>query len=282
MSFLVLICPYRSQPVLNTPTSTDHHQDCEADEIPDEGQLNSTLNDSTEVNSEIPDEGQLNSTLNDSTEMNSEILDEGQLNSTLNDSTEVNSEIPDEGQLNSTLNDSTEVNSEIPDEGQLNSTLNDSTEVNSEISEEGQLNSTLNNSSDVDSETVDESSEMDESSESRTDIHLNSTSSSSSEADTDIEENSIDLYSEEEDEMKLDDELLGPVYDGSKVTVLGAYCAIMEFKRACRLPFTAIAMLLQLLQLLCPSVNKLPRSVYVFPSKQPEKTLEDLDKLLTG
>ena len=127
-----------------------------------------------------------------------------------------------------------------------------------QIPDEGQLNSTLNNSSDVDSETVDESSE------SRTDIYLNSASSSSSEADTDIEENSNDLYSEEEDEMKLDDELLGPVYDGSKVTVLGAYCAIMEFNRAYRLPFTAIAMLLQLLQLLCPSVNKLPCSVYVF------------------
>ena len=82
--------------------------------------------------------------------------------------------------------------------------------------------------------------------------------------DSDIEESFDDLHHEEEDEEQLDDELLGPLYDGSKVTVLGAYCAIMEFKRACRLPFTAIAMLLQLLQLLCPSVNKLPRSVYVF------------------
>ena len=71
--------------------------------------------------------------------------------------------------------------------------------MNSEISEERQLNSTLNNSS-----------EVDESSESRADIYLNS-SSSSSEADTDIEENINDLYSEEEDEMKLDDELLGSV-----------------------------------------------------------------------
>ena len=32
----------------------------------------------------------------------------------------------------------------------------------------------------------------------------------------------------------------------------------------CRLPFTAIAMLLQLLQLICPADNKLPRSVYVW------------------
>ena len=32
----------------------------------------------------------------------------------------------------------------------------------------------------------------------------------------------------------------------------------------CRIPFTAIAALLQLLQLLCPPDNKLPRSVYVW------------------
>ena len=45
---------------------------------------------------------------------------------------------------------------------------------------------------------------------------------------------------------------------GGRVTVVGAYCAIMELKRKCRLPFTAIVMVLQLLQLLCPLGNKLP------------------------
>ena len=55
-----------------------------------------------------------------------------------------------------------------------------------------------------------------------------------------------------------------PLYDGAGISVCGAYCAIMEFKRVCRLPFTAIGMLLQLLQLLCPAENKLPRSVYVW------------------
>ncbi len=38
----------------------------------------------------------------------------------------------------------------------------------------------------------------------------------------------------------------------------------MEFKRVCRLPFTAIAMLLQLLQLIHLPGNRIPRSVYAF------------------
>ena len=54
-----------------------------------------------------------------------------------------------------------------------------------------------------------------------------------------------------------------PLYEGARITVCGAYCAIMELKRVCRLPFTAIAMLLQILQLLCSADNKLPRTVYV-------------------
>ena len=50
------------------------------------------------------------------------------------------------------------------------------------------------------------------------------------------------------------------IYPSASVTVLGAYCAIMELKRACRLPWSAIVMVLQLLQLLCPAGNLLPRT----------------------
>ena len=39
-------------------------------------------------------------------------------------------------------------------------------------------------------------------------------------------------------------------------------CTIMEFKRFCRLPFSAIEKLLQLLQLLCPPNNILPQNLY--------------------
>ena len=66
-----------------------------------------------------------------------------------------------------------------------------------------------------------------------------------------------------DENMETNENMFEPLYDGASITVCGAYCAIMEFKHVCRLPFTAIVMLLQLLQLLCPPANKLPRSVYV-------------------
>lgn len=68
----------------------------------------------------------------------------------------------------------------------------------------------------------------------------------------------------DDEEMKLEDDMLKPIYEDADITVCGAYCAIMEFKRACHLPFTTIAMLLQLLQLLCPKTNKLPKSIHLF------------------
>ena len=64
--------------------------------------------------------------------------------------------------------------------------------------------------------------------------------------------------------FELNDELFEPIYENTKITLCGAYCAIMEFKRVCRLPFSSLAMLLQLLQLLCPPGNNLPRTVYAF------------------
>lgn len=65
-----------------------------------------------------------------------------------------------------------------------------------------------------------------------------------------------------DEELAIDEGMFEPLYDNARVTVCGAYCALMEFKRACRLPFTTIAMLLQLLQLLCPPNNSLPQSIY--------------------
>ena len=47
--------------------------------------------------------------------------------------------------------------------------------------------------------------------------------------DSDIEESFDDLHPEEEDKEQVDDELLGPLYDGSKVTVLGAYNGIQAW-----------------------------------------------------
>ena len=65
-----------------------------------------------------------------------------------------------------------------------------------------------------------------------------------------------------EDESFYLHNLFEPIYENASITLCGAYCAIMEFKRACQLPFSTIAMLLELLQLLCPSNNILPLTVY--------------------
>ena len=73
----------------------------------------------------------------------------------------------------------------------------------------------------------------------------------------------LDPPSDSELDIEVDKDMFEPLYPGASISKCGAYCAIMEFKRVCRLPFTAIAMLLQLLQLLCPVQNKLPRSIYM-------------------
>ena len=58
-----------------------------------------------------------------------------------------------------------------------------------------------------------------------------------------------------DDELDVDSSMFEPLYENASITVCGAYCAIMKFKCACRLPFTTIAMLLNILNLLCPPDN---------------------------
>ena len=82
-----------------------------------------------------------------------------------------------------------------------------------------------------------------------------------------IEDEELIIEDEELSELNCDDEtiqdkMFDPIYEHADITVCGAYCVLMEFKRACRVPFTTIAKLLNLLQLLCPSNNNLPKSVY--------------------
>lgn len=85
-------------------------------------------------------------------------------------------------------------------------------------------------------------------------------------SDSDYEEWSVtedtNDVSLDSDEANVDNNMFKPLYDGASITVCGAYCALMEFKRASRLPFTTIEKLLELLRLLCPSNNKLPSSIY--------------------
>ena len=53
-----------------------------------------------------------------------------------------------------------------------------------------------------------------------------------------------------------------PLYDGSSVTLCGAVCAIMHFCAVSKLSYVAIERLLRLLEVICPSLNCLPKSVY--------------------
>lgn len=80
------------------------------------------------------------------------------------------------------------------------------------------------------------------------------------------------------DSFEIDNEMFEPVYENANITTSEAYCAIMEFKRSCHLPFTAIDKLLQLLQLLCPADNRLPQSVYYYVQENFQKVLIHLPK----
>ena len=62
---------------------------------------------------------------------------------------------------------------------------------------------------------------------------------------------------------EIDPAIFEPLYDNATITKCGAFVAIMEFKRACRIPFSSVDKLLELLQLLCPADNSLPRTSYL-------------------
>ncbi len=83
---------------------------------------------------------------------------------------------------------------------------------------------------------------------------------SSEPVDSDKEMNN-DSSSEPDDPYSQLKNLFDPIYKDASVTLCGAFCAIMEFKRSCRLPFTAIEKLLCLLQLFCPPDNTLPKTL---------------------
>lgn len=85
----------------------------------------------------------------------------------------------------------------------------------------------------------------------------------SSDSDCDAHDDTV-CSDDEDEELDIDKKMFEPLYKNASITVCGAYCAIMEFKRACRLPFTTIKMLLQLLQLLCPPSSALPQSMHRF------------------
>lgn len=81
-------------------------------------------------------------------------------------------------------------------------------------------------------------------------------------------ENSSEFFSannlDSDEDLDTDNEMFERLYENATIRVYEIYCAIMELKRACRLSFATIAMLLNLLQLLCPQNTRLPHSLYKF------------------
>ena len=66
-----------------------------------------------------------------------------------------------------------------------------------------------------------------------------------------------------QDDTIVDYEYLNqPIYSGARVSVLGAYCCIMQYALASNLNYASIGQLLKLLQVLCPEVNLLPNTFY--------------------
>ena len=133
--------------------------------------------------------------------------------------------------------------------------------------EDGHSNDEDSHSNDEDSHSNDEDSHSNDE-----DSHSNDEGSYSNEGNPSIEECNCSISkdyadisgedSDEEDSEQIDPQMFTPIYDNASISVCGAICAIMEFKRSCRLSFSCIAKLLQLLQLLCPASNCLPQSVY--------------------
>ena len=133
--------------------------------------------------------------------------------------------------------------------------------------ENGHSNDEDSHSNDEDSHSNDEDSHSNDE-----DSHSNDEGSYSNEGNPSIEECNCSISkdyadisgedSDEKDSEEIDPQMFTPIYDNASISVCGAICAIMEFKRSCRLSFSCIAKLLQLLQLLCPASNCLPQSVY--------------------
>ena len=92
----------------------------------------------------------------------------------------------------------------------------------------------------------------------------------SSEYDIYSGEEYSDASSSEQDEEPISNECMEtnpessfePLYNGSTVTVCGAYFCIMKYAITAQLSYQAIQELLNLLQVICPSSNKLPKSLY--------------------
>ncbi len=81
--------------------------------------------------------------------------------------------------------------------------------------------------------------------------------------DSESDNDEWDSAESSEDDLYNLEGLFEPIYESAKATERGAYCAIMKFKVLSGCSFTTLGYLLQLLQLLCPSGNRLQKLVYM-------------------
>ncbi len=157
---------------------------------------------------------------------------------------------------------------------QLNDSQLEDDESDGDNREELELNS---NESEMDDEEFLDANESDD----REELELNSVESEMEDdeefldADENDDREELDGIESDNDEWDSDDDedagdvsynlegMFEPIYENAKVTVCGAYCAIMKFKSLSGCSFTTLGYLLQLFQLLCPSGNRLPKSVYM-------------------
>ena len=96
--------------------------------------------------------------------------------------------------------------------------------------------------SDSEDVTASDSADMSITSDTECDSEESDSEESDSE-ESDSEESVISIGSEPED-CDYDDEIeasmFNPIYKDANISLVGAYCAILEFKRSCRVPFTTI------------------------------------------
>lgn len=120
--------------------------------------------------------------------------------------------------------------------------------------------------SDLETNFIPVNSDSDADTDTNHNVPVNSDSDSDSNSDSNFQLGSNVRESDPDpittDDITINESLFEPLYEGAGITICGAYCAIMEFKRECKLPFTTVGKLLELLQLLCPSGSFLPKSVY--------------------
>ncbi len=216
----------------------------------DEGETSSTEG---EINSI---EGEING---DEEEKSS---DEGEISSDDEDKSSEGEKSSEEGEKSSDKEEkSSDEEEKSSDEEEKSSDEEEKSSDEEEIGNDGEINSNAETSSDE----GEKSSNGERSSEDKGDCYKGSNDyehNTNDCSDTGILEEDVFGLSNEDNNWAFNPELFKPIYEDAPITLFGALCGIMEFKRSCNLTFSCIKKLLNLLQLFCPANNILPLSIH--------------------